>query len=210
MRARYDWTDRRLQGLRDGGANYMGSMFNQPATIPERQLCVRIPNTTLLRYFHARLHDLRRVVGVAKDQWTAQLFGNNSGNSHASTFTSSAQFIKSEVPLRPRMVGVEDRLQVLIWPPRVNWREGDSRGRSRRSLYEGFEVRESLSTGNATREAMATMDHSDIRGLATALHRYVAGLPLSKVGDHHFDAHVELSRIPLIVFARRVSGREWL
>jgi hypothetical protein len=57
---------------------------------------------------------------------------------------------------------------------------------------------------------MATMDHSDIRGLATALHRYVAGLPLSKVGDHRFDAHVELSRIPLIVFARRVSGREWL
>jgi len=32
----------------------------------------------------------------------------------------------------------------------------------------------------ARREAMATMDHSDIRGLVTALHRYVAGLPLSK------------------------------
>jgi hypothetical protein len=40
------------------------------------------------------------------------------------------------------------------------------------------------------------------------LHRYVAGLPLSKVGDHRLDAHVELSRIPLIVFTRRVSGRE--
>ena len=57
---------------------------------------------------------------------------------------------------------------------------------------------------------MATMDHSDIRGLVTALHRYVTGLPLSKVGDHRVDAHVELSRIPLIVFARRVSSREWL
>ena len=60
------------------------------------------------------------------------------------------------------------------------------------------------------RSYMATMDHSDIRGLVTALHRYVAGLPLSRVGDHRVDAHVELSRIPLIVFARRVSSREWL
>jgi hypothetical protein len=28
------------------------------------------------------------------------------------------------------------------------------------------------------------MDQADIRGLSTALHRYVAGLPLSNVGDH--------------------------
>ena len=57
---------------------------------------------------------------------------------------------------------------------------------------------------------MATMDHSDIRGLVTALHRYVAGLPLSSTGDHRLDAHVELSRVPLIVFAHRVSRRESL
>jgi hypothetical protein len=54
---------------------------------------------------------------------------------------------------------------------------------------------------------MATMDHSDIRGLVTALHRYVAGLPLSSIGEHRLDAHVEGSRIPHIVFARRVSSR---
>jgi len=29
------------------------------------------------------------------------------------------------------------------------------------------------------------MDHTDIRGLVTALHRSVAGLPRSRVGDHH-------------------------
>jgi hypothetical protein len=39
--------------------------------------------------------------------------------------------------------------------------------------------------GNATpRQLQATMDHTDIRGLATALHRSVAGLPRPKVGDH--------------------------
>ena len=64
--------------------------------------------------------------------------------------------------------------------------------------------------GTRRAKLMATMDHSDIRGLVTALHRYVAGLPRSRIGDHRVDAHVDLSRIPLIVFARRVSGREWL
>ena len=45
---------------------------------------------------------------------------------------------------------------------------------------------------------LATMDHADIRGLVTAIHLSVAGLPRSSVGDHHADAHVALSRIPLI------------
>ncbi len=51
------------------------------------------------------------------------------------------------------------------------------------------------------------MDHSDIRGLGTAFHRSVAGLPRSRIGDHPLDAHVEPSRIPLIVCARRVPDR---
>lgn len=37
---------------------------------------------------------------------------------------------------------------------------------------------------NATRGSLATMDQSDIRGLVTALHRSVAGLPRSSGGDH--------------------------
>ena len=69
--------------------------------------------------------------------------------------------------------------------------------------------------GNATRgNFKATMDHADIRGLVTALHRSVAGLPRSRIGDHphgdarigdhpHGDAHIALSRIPLTV--RRAS-----
>jgi len=66
----------------------------------------------------------------------------------------------------------------------------------------------SLPMRNATREDLATMDQSDIGGLVTAFHRSVAGLPRSSVGDHRVDAHVELPRVPLIVFARRVADRE--
>jgi hypothetical protein len=35
------------------------------------------------------------------------LYGSNLSNSNASVFTSSAQFIKSEVPIRPRVLGVK-------------------------------------------------------------------------------------------------------
>jgi hypothetical protein len=42
--------------------------------------------------------------------------------------------------------------------------------------------------GHATRGLEATMDHTDMRGLITAIHWSVAGLPRSKAGDHHADA----------------------
>ena len=61
-------------------------------------------------------------------------------------------------------------------------------------------------TGLGTRRAelIATMDHTDIRGLVTAFHRSVAGLPRSRVGDHRMDAHIVVSRVPLTVSTHRV------
>jgi hypothetical protein len=55
----------------------------------------------------------------------------------------------------------------------------------------------------------ATMDHSDIRGLATAFHLYLAGLPRSRVWDHRVDARIKLPRVPLIVLAHRVAASVW-
>jgi hypothetical protein len=46
-------------------------------------------------------------IGVAKDQWTAQVTGSNLSNSNASTNTSSGQFIESQVPLRPRVLTLQ-------------------------------------------------------------------------------------------------------
>lgn len=68
--------------------------------------------------------------------------------------------------------------------------------------------------GNATRGSFeATMDHSDIRGLITALHRSVAGLPRSSVGDHpegcpHSPAEGSPHRVPRIALPIRcVAGQ---
>ncbi len=46
-------------------------------------------------------------VGVSKDAWYANLFGQNLSNSNASTFVSTDQFIVAQTPLRPRVLGVE-------------------------------------------------------------------------------------------------------
>lgn len=90
----------------------------------------------------------------------------------------------------------------LIWPLGVKECEGISHLQVR-----ALSVRVGERTGWGTRRAerRATMDHTDIRGLATALHRSVAGLPRSRVGDHQVDAHIVEPRVPLTVSAHRVA-----
>jgi outer membrane receptor protein involved in Fe transport len=108
LRARYDWSFNDYKSFVMAGASHIGTMYNQPATYtPGDTPAEAIPNTTLLRYQQPGYTTYDAAFGVAKDNWTAQLFGTNLSNSNASTFTSSAQFIKSEVPLRPRVLGVK-------------------------------------------------------------------------------------------------------
>jgi iron complex outermembrane recepter protein len=105
VRLRYDWMIADYAADAMVGANYIGSMYNQPATYTSGT-GVLIPNTTFLRYFQPGYTTFDASFGMSRGNWNADLFGSNLGDSHASTFTSSAQFIKSEVPLRPRVVGL--------------------------------------------------------------------------------------------------------
>ncbi|HXQ12772.1 MAG TPA: TonB-dependent receptor [Caulobacteraceae bacterium] len=106
IRARYDWTVGDYKPYVTGGASYMGSMFNQPGTY-ESGAGVLIPNTTFLRYEQPAYTLFDASIGVRKDNWYAELYSQNIGDSHASMFTSSAQFIKSEVPVRPRIIMIK-------------------------------------------------------------------------------------------------------
>ncbi len=104
--ARYDWLIENYAAFVSVGGNYTGSMYNQPATYLSGNGVV-VPNTTYLRYLQPSYVTMDASFGVARDRWSAQIFGTNLFDSHASTFTSSAQFIKSEVPIRPRVVGLK-------------------------------------------------------------------------------------------------------
>jgi len=106
VRARYDWEMGGYAAFAMVGLSYTGSMYNQPATYLSGT-GVAIPNTTFLRYLQPAYTTVDASFGIAMDKWYVQLYGTNLNNSHASTFTSSAQFIKSEVPLRPRVIGMK-------------------------------------------------------------------------------------------------------
>ncbi len=106
IRARYDWSMGTYDAFVQGSVNYIGSMFNEPATYLSGT-GVTIPNTTLLRYLQPAYATCDASFGVAFQKYTLSIFGTNLTNSHASTFTTSAQFIKSEIPIRPTVIGVK-------------------------------------------------------------------------------------------------------
>jgi outer membrane receptor protein involved in Fe transport len=106
IRVRKDWMVGDYLMHAAVGASYTGSMWNQPGNYVSGA-GLAIPTTTYLRYFMPGYTTFDASWGVEKDRWQFELFGENLGNSHASTFTSSAQWIKSEVPLRPRTFGVK-------------------------------------------------------------------------------------------------------
>ncbi len=107
LRARYDW-----QGKGDGnwfvssGVTYTGAMWSEPSTYPSGD-GVAIPTTALLRYRMSGYALLDASIGFRHDNWTASIFGENLTDSHASTFTSSTERVKSEVPVRPLTYGVK-------------------------------------------------------------------------------------------------------
>ncbi len=106
LRARYDWSFDDYKAFVMVGGNHIGHMSNQPASFVDGN-SVAIPYTTWLRYDQPGYTTYDASMGVAKDSWTAQIYGTNLADSNASVFTSSSQFIKSQVPLRPRVLGVK-------------------------------------------------------------------------------------------------------
>jgi outer membrane receptor protein involved in Fe transport len=109
VRGRYEWSVDTYKMFATAGVSYTGEQFTQPAnytpgTTPSQ---IPVPNTTYLRYELPGYATADAAVGVSRNNWTAQLYGSNLFDNEASTFTSSAQFIKSEVPLRPRVIGMK-------------------------------------------------------------------------------------------------------
>jgi outer membrane receptor protein involved in Fe transport len=115
LRVRYDYSFFDYKSFVSIGANHIASQRNEPASFPDGNLettaggCLvnGVPNTTLCKYTMPGYTTYDAAIGVAKDSWTAQITGNNITNSDASINTASGQFIKSVVPLRPRVITVQ-------------------------------------------------------------------------------------------------------
>jgi iron complex outermembrane recepter protein len=108
--ARYDWTISEYAAFWQLGLTHVGDMYNNTNTDPkvngDNPANLTAINTTLFRFLMPGYTTFDGSVGFGKDNWNVQLFGQNLTDQNASTFTSTAQFIKTEVPLRPRVLGV--------------------------------------------------------------------------------------------------------
>lgn len=105
LRARYDWTAGSYRPYAVFSAGHIASMSNAPASYPDgTALAQNPPTTTLLRYTIPAYTIYDASLGLVKDNWTVQITGSNLTNAYAATNVSSAQFIRSEIPLRPRVL----------------------------------------------------------------------------------------------------------
>ena len=110
LRVRYDWAFNNYKPFVMVGANHIASERSEPASFPSgttSPLCTAVPTTTLCQYTMPGYTTYDGAIGVAKDNWTAQITGTNLTNSDASTYTSSNQFIEAETPLRPRVLTLQ-------------------------------------------------------------------------------------------------------
>ena len=107
LRARYQF--RPIDGyfpFVEFGATHTGHSFTQAGANPTIAQAGAV-STARLRFENPAYTTYQASVGVSKDNWYVHLYGNNLGNSHASTFISTDQFIVAQTPLRPRVLGVQ-------------------------------------------------------------------------------------------------------
>ena len=103
-RGRYEWTIAQYTPFVQVGWTHTGHAFTQagsnPTILPGGAI-----NTSRGRFDIPAYSTVNASIGVAKDNWWVQAYGENLANSNASTFISTDQFIVEQTPLRPRVLG---------------------------------------------------------------------------------------------------------
>jgi outer membrane receptor protein involved in Fe transport len=106
LRARYDWAMNSYRPFVWIGASHVGPMTNEPKNYSpgDNPIYGNPPVTTLLLYNIPGYTTYDGAFGVSKDNWTAQVTGSNLTDAYGPTNITSGQYVKAEIPLRPRVV----------------------------------------------------------------------------------------------------------
>jgi iron complex outermembrane recepter protein len=105
-RARYEWDMAGYVPFVQVGLTHTGHSFTQAGSNPTIAQAGGI-STGRLRFENPAYTTVDASIGVSKDSWYVNLFGENLSNSNASTFVSTDQFIVAQTPLRPRVLGAQ-------------------------------------------------------------------------------------------------------
>jgi hypothetical protein len=106
LRLRYQWTMNSYNAFAQAGVTHTGHSFTQSGSNPTLSAGSSV-STTQLRFEDPAFSEFDASIGVAKDAWTAELYGQNLTNVIKSVFTSSTQFVPAEVITRPRVLGLK-------------------------------------------------------------------------------------------------------
>jgi iron complex outermembrane recepter protein len=105
LHARYEWNIEGYLPFMQLDATHTGHSYTQAGANPNDAVGGAFSNSRG-RFENPAYSTFDCSVGVAKDAWTLTAYGQNIGNSNASTFISTDQFIVAQTPLRPRIVGI--------------------------------------------------------------------------------------------------------
>jgi outer membrane receptor protein involved in Fe transport len=104
-RVRYEWNMAGYVPFVQFGATHQGHSYTQAGSNPN--VSAGTINTSRLRFENPAYSTFDASVGISKDAWYFNIYGENITNSNASTFVSTDQFVVAQTPLRPRVIGGE-------------------------------------------------------------------------------------------------------
>jgi iron complex outermembrane recepter protein len=105
MRARYEMAFNEYNTFAQIGTTYTSSSFTQAGNNPSLSTGGAV-NTTLLKFENPAYATFDASIGIAKDAWNVQAYGQNLANRNASVFTSTGQFVQAQTVIRPRVLGL--------------------------------------------------------------------------------------------------------
>jgi outer membrane receptor protein involved in Fe transport len=104
VRARYEWNISGYAPYVQVGATHHGHSFTQAGANPTFGPGETVTNSRG-RFDLPAYSTYDASLGVAKDNWWLNVYGENLSNSNAAVFISTDQFIVQQTPLRPRVIG---------------------------------------------------------------------------------------------------------
>ncbi len=107
LRARYEWAIAGYLPYVQFGATHSGHSFTQAGSNPSIADNAGAITTGRLRFENPAYTTYDASVGVSKDAWYLNVYGENLANSNKSVFVSTDQFIVAQTPLRPRVLGLQ-------------------------------------------------------------------------------------------------------
>jgi iron complex outermembrane receptor protein len=103
LRIRYDWQVNSYGAFAQIAGTHIGSSLANVGIVPP----IAPVGSTHINYTDPAYSTLDAALGVSKDNWTAEIYGQNVTDERGIVFTSASQAIETQTVIRPRVLGMK-------------------------------------------------------------------------------------------------------